>query len=110
MLRPPVCRRKCPRRLPCAAARFSSLKHAFIRPSGAGSSAGFVRLIRRLHRGAQRSKRVSDCYCDTFLKQKMSFPALRAAVAAVCRAQSAVEYRVARCLRYWTHRRAAETK
>lgn len=110
MPHPPVCRRKCLRCLPCTAARFSGLKHSFIRPSGAGPSAGFVRLIRRLRRGAQRSERVSDCYCDTFLKQKMSFPALRAAVSAVCRAQSAVEYRVARCLRHSTYRRAAETK
>ncbi|WP_423380797.1 hypothetical protein [Burkholderia sp. LMG 32019] len=73
------------------ALRFSSLKHPFIWPSGAGPRAGFVRLIRLLLRGAQRSPGVSNRYCDTFLKQKMSFLAPRAVVAAVCRVQSAVE-------------------
>ena len=47
--------------------KFETLVHLVAR---CGPRAGFVRLIRRLRRGAQRSERVSDCHCDTFLKQK----------------------------------------
>ncbi|TDA46969.1 hypothetical protein EVG18_13380 [Burkholderia pyrrocinia] len=71
----------------CVTARFSSLKHSFTWPSGEGRRAGFVRQIVVLLRDAQRSARVPDRCRDTFLKQKVTFPAIRAGAAAVRRAQ-----------------------
>ncbi|QOH38369.1 hypothetical protein C7S14_0350 [Burkholderia cepacia] len=44
-----------------------------------------------MRRGARQAPGVSNRHYDTFLKQKMSFPAMQAAVAAVCRVQSPVE-------------------
>lgn len=92
-----------------AAACFSSLKQPFIWPFGEGSRAGFVRLIRGLLRDVQRSWRVPNLCRDTFLKQKMPFPAKCPRHVAVCRAQWTTEQRVARCLRHSTHRRAVDT-
>ncbi|AWV02078.1 hypothetical protein DM992_21680 [Burkholderia sp. JP2-270] len=71
----------------CVTARFSSLKHSFTWPSGEGWRAGFVRQIVVLLRDAQRSARVPDCCRDTFLKHKVTFPAIRAGAAAVRRSQ-----------------------
>ena len=72
---------------PCVAMRFSGLKHSFAWPSGEGRHAGFVRQIEVLLRNGQRSPRVPDRRCDTFLKPKMTFPAIRAGAAAVQRTQ-----------------------
>ncbi|MBR8144868.1 hypothetical protein KDW55_25060 [Burkholderia sp. AU19243] len=84
------------------------MKHLFAIPLRAPPNYAFVGLFAGLLRGIWGSPHVGRRCRDTFLKQKITFPAIRAVLRARGYGQPLVESTMACRLRYWTHRRTVD--
>ncbi|QTO44951.1 hypothetical protein [Burkholderia latens] len=84
------------------------MKHLFAIPLRAPPDYAFVGLFAGLLRGIWGSPHVGRRCRDTFLKQKITFPAIRAVLRARGHGQPLVESTMACRLRYWTHRRTVD--